>query len=75
MSEPISGMAAPSRTGAHVRAEEVLAATHPPSQTDLVELQAVASNSDRLLSAAAVDIDDLIYEFQQARNPLRHVKS
>lgn len=61
-------MTDPSQTNAHARAEDVLAAAQPPSQSDQAELQRVANNLDRLLAASAVGVDGLIDEFELARN-------
>lgn len=71
MSEPISDMASPSQPDVRIWAHEMLAAVKPPSQADLVELQQVASNLDRLLAAQSVDVDGLIDEFELARHPVR----
>lgn len=71
MSEPISGMTVPSQTSVRGRSYEMLAALQPPSPADLVELQQVASNLDRLLAAQSVDVDGLIDEFELARHPVR----
>ena len=74
MSEPISDIAFPSQPDVRIWAHEMLAAVKPPSPGDLVELRQVANNLDRLLAARAVNVDDVMDEFEAACNSLGHAK-
>jgi len=55
-----------------MRTDELLAAMPYPSGADLAELQQGGSHLDRLLAAKQVDVNGLVAEFKQARNPLQH---
>ena len=68
VSKPVSVVDGPAKMGARVRVNGVLAAVQPPSQADMVKLQRVANNLDRLLVTHPVDVDRLIDEFELARN-------
>jgi hypothetical protein len=69
--DPSSGLIVSSQVVHCIRADEVLAAVQSPSQSDLAKLHKGASNLDRLLAASSVNVEGLIEEFNQARNPLQ----
>lgn len=72
ISDPRLSMAASAQPDARMRADEMLAAMPHPSGADLAELQQGGTHLDRLLAAKQVDVNGLVAEFNQARNPLQH---
>ena len=74
MPELISGIASPSRTGAHLRANELIAAIKLSAQADSTELQRVAIDLDQPLFAQAADVIGLIYEYQPGSQPFAAIQ-